>query len=40
MVDYETLQDQAVTVRDRDSMKQDRVALDGLSAYLVEHLGD
>jgi glycyl-tRNA synthetase len=38
MVDYETLQDQAVTVRDRDSMKQDRVALDGLSAYLVERL--
>ncbi len=38
-VDFDTLDDQAVTVRDRDSMKQDRVALDRVEAYLAERLG-
>ncbi len=38
MVDYQTLDDHAVTVRDRDSMKQDRVSEDQLAAYLNEHL--
>ncbi|MFA5946583.1 MAG: glycine--tRNA ligase [Patescibacteria group bacterium] len=33
-VDFETLNDQAVTVRERDSMKQERVKLDELEAYL------
>jgi glycyl-tRNA synthetase len=37
-VDFDTLDDQAVTVRDRDSMKQERVPLDRLEAYLVERL--
>jgi glycyl-tRNA synthetase len=37
-VDFETLDDQAVTVRDRDSMKQDRVSMDRLSEYLGERL--
>ena len=32
-VDFDTLDDQAVTVRERDSMKQDRVGLDGITAY-------
>jgi glycyl-tRNA synthetase len=32
-VDFDTLQDKAVTVRDRDSMKQDRVAIDELLSY-------
>jgi hypothetical protein len=31
-VDFDTLDDQAVTVRDRDSMKQERVSLDRLEA--------
>src|SRR5687767_3056177 len=35
-VDFDTLEDQAVTVRDRDSMQQDRVSLDKLVTYLTE----
>ena len=37
-VDFETLSDQAVTVRERDTMRQDRVGIDGLEAYLAERL--
>ena len=37
-VDFETLQDQAVTVRERDSMRQDRVSIAQLEAYLAERL--
>ena len=37
-VDFDSLNDKKVTVRDRDSMKQDRVALDELEAYLEEKL--
>ena len=37
-VDFDTLDDQAVTVRDRDTMNQERVSLDRLDAYLVERL--
>lgn len=37
-VDFDTLNDQAVTVRDRDSMSQDRVAIDQLSAFLAERM--
>ena len=37
-VDFETLDDQAVTVRERDSMKQERVGIDGLVSYLSERL--
>jgi glycyl-tRNA synthetase len=33
-VDFDTLVDRAVTVRERDSMAQDRVPIDGLTAYL------
>jgi glycyl-tRNA synthetase len=36
--DFESLEDQKVTVRDRDTMKQDRVALADLEAYLEEKL--
>jgi glycyl-tRNA synthetase len=35
-VDFDTLDDRAVTVRDRDSMTQDRVAIDDLLASLQE----
>ncbi|MBT7166006.1 MAG: glycine--tRNA ligase [Victivallales bacterium] len=34
-VDFETLEDQAVTVRDRDAMTQERVSLDQLKTYLA-----
>ncbi|MFL6130883.1 MAG: glycine--tRNA ligase [Mycobacteriales bacterium] len=37
-VDFETLTDAAVTVRDRDSMAQQRVALDKVHGYLAERL--
>ena len=37
-VDFDTLDDQAVTVRDRDTMKQDRVAMDRLADYLAGRL--
>jgi glycyl-tRNA synthetase len=37
-VDFETLVDKAVTVRDRDSMKQERVKIDELVDYLKEKL--
>jgi glycyl-tRNA synthetase len=37
-VDFETLNDNAVTVRNRDTMAQDRVALDQVEHYLIERL--
>jgi len=37
-IDFDTLEDKAVTVRDRDTMGQDRVAIDGLVPYLQERL--
>ncbi|MCR1782274.1 glycine--tRNA ligase [Nocardioides carbamazepini] len=37
-VDFDTLDDQAVTVRDRDTMSQERVALDKLTTYFAERL--
>ena len=33
-VDFETLKDNAVTVRDRDTLKQDRVKIGNLSSYI------
>jgi glycyl-tRNA synthetase len=33
-VDFETLQDKCVTIRHRDTMKQVRITMDGLSAYI------
>ncbi|MCS5717027.1 glycine--tRNA ligase [Herbiconiux sp. CPCC 205763] len=37
-VDFDSLDDKAVTVRERDSMAQERVSLDRLPAYLAERL--
>ncbi|MFN8202715.1 MAG: glycine--tRNA ligase [Solirubrobacteraceae bacterium] len=37
-VDHQTLEDRTVTVRDRDSLAQDRVAIDDLPAALTERL--
>jgi len=39
-VDFDTLNDQAVTVRDRDSMKQERVSIANVESYLTERLTD
>ncbi|MEF3121323.1 glycine--tRNA ligase [Kocuria flava] len=37
-VDFDTLEDQAVTVRERDAMTQERVSLDRVRSYLAEKL--
>ncbi|PZR53684.1 glycine--tRNA ligase [Xylanimonas oleitrophica] len=37
-VDFDTLEDQAVTIRHRDTMEQERVALDQVAAYLGARL--
>lgn len=37
-VDFETANDQAVTVRDRDTMQQDRVKISGLMEYFSDKL--
>ena len=37
-VDFDTLTDNAVTVRDRDTMKQERVSLDQIEDYLIRRL--
>jgi len=38
-IDHQSLEDRTVTVRDRDSLAQERVAVDGLAAVLRERLG-
>ena len=37
-VDFETLEDNAVTVRDRDTMKQERIKIEELEKYLSDKL--
>ena len=37
-IDGQTMQDQTVTIRDRDSLKQDRVAADRVGALITERL--
>ncbi|HAM45483.1 MAG TPA: glycine--tRNA ligase, partial [Propionibacteriaceae bacterium] len=37
-VDFDTLEDHSVTVRERDSMAQQRVAIDQLQTYLAGRL--
>lgn len=36
--DFDSLEDKAVTIRDRDTMKQDRVAIEQLVAYLKQKM--
>jgi glycyl-tRNA synthetase len=38
-VDFQTLEDKTVTVRDRDTAKQERIVIDKLQAYLKEKIG-
>jgi len=38
-VDFDSLEDRAVTVRDRDAMTQDRIALDKVVPWLLDRLG-
>jgi glycyl-tRNA synthetase len=37
-VDFDTLDDDAVTVRERDTMKQERIGLDQIKAYFAQRL--
>jgi glycyl-tRNA synthetase len=37
-VDFESLEDQAVTIRDRDTMAQERIGIDALTGWLSERL--
>jgi glycyl-tRNA synthetase len=39
-VDFDTLEDDAVTVRERDSMEQERIPVAGLVDYLVKAFGE
>jgi glycyl-tRNA synthetase len=38
-VDFDSLDDQAVTIRERDAMTQERVSLEQVSRYLHDKLG-
>jgi glycyl-tRNA synthetase len=37
-VDFDTLDDHAVTVRERDSMAQERISLEKVEGWLAQHL--
>ena len=37
-IDFETLEDHAVTIRDRDTMAQERIGLDQVEAWLAPRL--
>lgn len=37
-MDFDTLEDQAVTIRERDTMAQERVSLDQVQGYLAARL--
>ena len=37
-IDFETLEDNAVTIRDRDSMSQERISIDQVQAWLAPRL--
>ena len=37
-VDFDSIDDHAVTVRERDTMKQERIGIDGLVDFLTPHL--
>jgi glycyl-tRNA synthetase len=39
-IDGDTLSDQTVTVRDRDSQSQERIGLDKVEAFLAEKIGE
>jgi len=37
-IDFDTLTDDAVTVRERDSMRQERIGIDQVRSYLAVRL--
>ena len=38
-IDFQTLEDNTVTIRDRDTMKQERIAVGEIKDYLNKQLG-
>ena len=38
-IDHDSLNDDAVTVRDRDTMSQERIAIEALPAYVQRKVG-
>jgi len=38
-IDSDTLTDQTVTIRERDSMQQIRLPIDNVKGYLLERIG-
>lgn len=38
-IDYKTLEDEAVTIRDRDSMEQDRIKISEVESYILNKFG-
>ena len=38
-VDYDTLEDKAVTIRDRDTMNQERIPLENVRTYILNKFG-
>ena len=39
-VDFESIDDNSVTVRDRDTMNQQRLSIEALPAYLIDIVND
>jgi glycyl-tRNA synthetase len=37
-VDFDTLEDKAVTVRERDTMAQERIGIDAVESWLAQRL--
>ena len=37
-MDFDSLEDQAVTIRDRDTMAQERIGIDALTGWLSERM--
>jgi glycyl-tRNA synthetase len=37
-VDFDTLEDHSVTIRERDTMKQERISIDQVTTYFAERL--
>lgn len=38
-IDGQTLEDQTVTVRERDTLRQERINIDQVTAYLAQRIG-
>ena len=39
-IDFESLEDNTATVRDRDTMQQERVSINDLAEYLIQRINE